>query len=418
MPPDGPPAAYHVAAKLTLARAIDRRKGLAASIRTGAPVVAFDVADPFALGLIVSCWKDMIFGADPRKVVPADSLSRDLASSGSRIGAVYLVVTEPPKPRSAASRQKTALAALASARPFVAFTPSAEMHLPDAILRAGLTRVNVGPPDPRAIQETIAIVVGEATEDVLESELAGRIGLVEIGIAVRFDRSAAECMSRLRRLASAKVRDAGPRDLTLDEMHGMDEAVAWARAFVSDIKSFRRGEVPWSAIDAGVVFDGPAGTGKTTLARVVAREAGCEMVVGGHARWQSSGEGHLGHFLRKMAQDFAEARRKAQAFPVIFFVDEIDSFADRRSLEHAYRDYSVAATNGFIFFCDGLSGGDDGPEDGRTYERPKIVLMGATNDASRCDPAVLRAGRFNRVIRIDLPDHAATLPTRTFRISR
>jgi cell division protease FtsH len=407
MPADGPPGAYDVAAKLTLARAIDRCKGLAASIRTGAPVVAFEVADPLALDLIDTCWKDVIFGGAPAKIVSADALTKDSASPEARIRAVGLVVKEAPKARVAEARQRAALVALASARPVVAFTPFAETHLPDAILRAGLTRVSVGNPDPHTIRETIAIVVGDTTDDVLEPELAARIGLVEIAIAVRFDRSAAECMARLRRLASAKIRNADSRDLTLDELHGMPDAIAWAKAFVRDIESFRRGEIPWSSVDAGVVFDGPTGVGKTTLVRSIACAAKCELFATGHARWQSHDEGHLGHFLRKMAADFAEARRRSQAGPVIYFVDEIDSFADRASLTHSYRDYSIAATNGFIFFCDGLSGGDEGLADARNYERPKIVLIGATNDVSRCDPAILRAGRFNRVIRIDLPDSAA-----------
>jgi hypothetical protein len=147
---------------------------------------------------------------------------------GFAVRAFHLVVKEPPKPKSnSTARHKAALAALSWARPLVALSPDASSHLPDPIVRAGMARVVVGPPDSRTIAETIRIVTGESVREAIEPELAAHIGLVEIGIAVRFDRSAAECASRLRRLASVKFRDADSRDLTLDEMHGMAEAVAW-----------------------------------------------------------------------------------------------------------------------------------------------------------------------------------------------
>ena len=184
----------------------------------------------------------------------------------------------------------------------------------------------------------------------------------------------------------------------------MDAAVAWAKSFVHDVNSHRRGDIPFSAISAGVCFEGPSGTGKTTLAKVVAREAGCELVVGGFARWIAHKEGHLGDFLSGMARDFATARAKAQADVTLFFIDEVDSFVDRDSLDDTNgRAWLVGAVNGLLAAMDSLSGGGEAG-DGRTYERPKIIFIAATNNASRCDPALLRAGRFNRVIRIDLPD--------------
>jgi cell division protease FtsH len=397
-----------VAAKLALARAIDARKGLAAAIRNGAPVViTIDVSDPVTLNQIEDCWTDVVFG---HKAPPISDLETANFVGASQAHGIYLFVREPAKARLAEKRRAAALAALSSARPVIAFSPLATSHLPDVLLRAGVTRLVVGPPDPRMIRDIIRIVVGETTDDMLEPELAATIGLDELGIAIRFDRTAAECMSRLRRLTSAKERNADARDLTLDQMHGMDAAVAWAKSFVHDVNSHRRGDIPFNAISAGVCFEGPSGTGKTTLARVVAREAGCELVVGGFARWIAHKEGHLGDFTSAMDKDFATARAKAQADVTLFYIDEVDSFVDRDSLDDTNgRAWLVGAVNGLLAAMDSISGGGDVGEagDGRTYERPKIVFIAATNNASRCDPALLRAGRFNRVIRIELPDNTA-----------
>jgi cell division protease FtsH len=405
---EGERSVQSVAAKLALARTIDACKGLAAAIRKKAPVITIDVADPVALNLIESCWTEVVFGAEAAAVSDMESLD---TGDGPQVHAIYLFAKEPAKARLAEARRTAALAALASARPLIAFSPLAQSHLPDVLLKSGgVTRLTVVPPDAQMIRDIVRIVIGETTDDLLEPELAALTGLDELGIAIRRDRTASECMSELRRLASAKERNADARDLTLDQMHGMDAAVAWGRAFVRDVESFRRGEIPFSAISAGVCFEGPSGTGKTTLARVVAREAGCEMVVGGFSRWISHKEGHLGDFLSAMNKDFATARAKALADVTLFFVDEIDSFVDRNSLDDTNgRAWLVAAVNGLLAAMDSISGGSDVGEaaDGRTYQRPKIIFVAATNEASRCDAAVLRAGRFNGVIRIDLPDPVA-----------
>jgi cell division protease FtsH len=397
-----------VAAKLALARTIDACKGLAAAIRNGAPVViAIDVADTATLNLIEDCWTNVVFGAKAPAVSDLESLD---TGDAPPVHAIYLFVKELAKARLAESRRTAALAALSSARPVIAFSPLAQSHLPDVLLKSDVTRLVVGPPDPSVIRDIIGIVTGETTDDLLEPEAAATIGLDELAIAIRNDRPAEECMSRLRRFASAKVRNAGARDLTLDQMHGMDAAVAYAKSLVKDINSHRRGDIPFGAISAGACFEGPSGTGKTTLARAIAQEAGCELVVGGFSRWIAHKEGHLGDFTSAMEKDFATARALAQTDVTLLVIDEVDSFADRDSLtETQGKAWIVGAVNSLLAAMDLLTGDGKADEaaDGRTYERPRIVFLATTNDASRCDPALLRPGRFNRVIRIDLPDEHA-----------
>ncbi|MFQ3451806.1 AAA family ATPase [Bradyrhizobium sp. UFLA01-814] len=196
-------------------------------------------------------------------------------------------------------------------------------------------------------------------------------------------------MKELRRLVALKDHRNTGRDIELDQIFGMREAVQWAHSSIRDVNAWRRGEISWSAVDHAVCLVGPPGTGKTLFASAYAKAAGAKLIACSLARWQGSDEGHLGHLLRAMRKDFAEARAQA---PCVLFVDEIDSFADRSKVRHSHADYAVQVVNAFLAELDGLAGRDG------------LLFCAASNDVSRCDPAILRPGRFSKVIRIGLPD--------------
>ncbi|MDN4985567.1 ATP-binding protein [Bradyrhizobium sp. WYCCWR 13022] len=398
--------AHAVATKLMLAKAVDGCQGLGHAIRCAAPVVAFDVYDSTTLRLVEAHWRAVILGAPGAHTTSLDSEHSPLAAQKSSGGVVHLVVWEPPKATSRLTNQVDALAAVSAARPVLAFSPLAETHLPDALLRICDYKIAIGSPDFDTIAKTIRIVTGGRTRATLEPELLAKVGIEEIALAVRFDRSADECMRRLRELTSSLVAQADVRELTLSELHGMGAATEFAKSFVHSVEAWRRGEIPWSAVEGGtgVCFDGPPGVGKSTLCRLIARESKLEILVASHSRWQSAGEGHLGHFLREMRRDHAEACRMAQKAPILFLVEELDSFTDRATINHSHRDYALQATAAFLSMVDGLPEGA-GLRGRALTERPRIAFLATTNNSSRCDPAVLRPGRFGRVIHIGLPDH-------------
>jgi ATP-dependent Zn protease len=196
-------------------------------------------------------------------------------------------------------------------------------------------------------------------------------------------------MTELRRLADEKTSKRKGRDLTLDQLHGMDDAVAWARSTMVDIAAWKKGEIGWDSIDHAAVLNGPAGTGKTTFCRLFADAAKIPLVTATLAQWQSAGDAHLGHLLRAMRQDFDKARAQA---PCVLFIDEVDSFPNRATLTHSYKDYQIEVVNALLEQLDGLAG------------REGLIFLAASNDITRCDPALVRAGRLNRIIQGPLPD--------------
>lgn len=377
-----------VAASLLFARVIDGRPGLLDAVRnSGAPVIVIDVADGAVLERLSTTWRGVLFDGNARLM----DLARDGVTRRDELDACYLVVKEPPKRTTKASVDATALSMLAFALPMIAISPLGRTHLPEAINSAATDFAELPPLDAGTIARTIRIVTGKVCREPIATETFSRATLTDLEIAVRFDRTPQQCLSELRRLCAAKDSKKKSRDLTLAQLHGLGEARRWAEGAIADIESWKRGEIPWDSVSSAVALNGPPGCGKTTFASVFAKEAGLNFVSATLAQWQSSGDAHLGHLLRAMRRDFETARSQA---PSCLFIDEIDSFPDRAGVTHSHRDYVVEVVNALLAEIDGTAGLEG------------VVLIGASNDIGRCDPALLRAGRLDRVVHITRPDLA------------
>jgi cell division protease FtsH len=383
-PPAHPVTPARAAARLIFARPFDSRPDLLEAIRSSAPVVLVEVPDAEMLDRVLASWQETLFPETTRvmKVGTQHSGKRD------DYDVVFINAKEPPKAKDKSERNSEALSALSLALPLIAISPAVETHLPDVLLKSRPVRLAFPPLDPVTIARVIRIVTGKRCRELLDVESTARITAADMIVAVRLDRTPAECMAELRRLAADKSGRKSGRDISLDELHGMDEAVAWARSTIRDLQAWRRGEIPWSLLDPGACLVGPPGTGKTLFAQSFARAAGLPLVACSLAQWQSADEAHLGHLLRAMARDFSKAR----AQPSVLLVDEIDSFADRSKVRHAHADYVVEVVNGFIAQLDGIAG------------REGLIYLATSNDLSRCDPAILRSGRLNRILRIRPPN--------------
>jgi len=134
----------------------------------------------------------------------------------------------------------------------------------------------------------------------------------------------------------------------------------------------------------GVLLHGPPGTGKTLIAKAVANESGANFYTINGPEIMSKFYGQSEENLRKV---FEEAQKNA---PSIVFLDEIDAIAPKRSEVHGEVERRVVSQ--LLTLMDGLKG------------RGKLIVIGATNIPDTLDPALRRPGRFDREIRIDVPD--------------
>ena len=376
------PSAVDTASTLLLARALDARPDLIAALRTEGPVVIFEVPDQIAFPVVKRWLAALVWPEANRTLsVGQDSGREDPAGYAGAI----LVATEPPK-RGKDDLTPATVRVLEMGLPIVVLSPPGGF-VPEPLTRAVLGRITPSALDASVLALTIRIVTGRRCRPEDLGGIETSFDLVDLAIAVRHDRTPPACIAELRRLGAVRARNRASRDLTLDQIHGLDPAVSWARAAIADLAAWRRGEIGWDAVDHGIVLDGPPGTGKTLFARVFASEAALPLVSGSLAKWQANG--HLGDLLKAMRTDFDLARAQA---PAVMFIDEVDAFPNRSTLTHDHRDYQVEVVNGFIEQLDGIGG------------REGLIFVAASNDISRCDPAIVRSGRLNRVVRIDLPD--------------
>jgi transitional endoplasmic reticulum ATPase len=144
-------------------------------------------------------------------------------------------------------------------------------------------------------------------------------------------------------------------------------------------------------IDApkGVLLHGPPGTGKTLIAKAVANESGANFYTINGPEIMSKFYGQSEENLRKI---FEDAQKNA---PSIIFLDEIDAIAPKRSEVHGEVERRVVSQ--LLTLMDGLKG------------RGKVIVIGATNIPDTLDPALRRPGRFDREIRIDVPDRSGRM---------
>lgn len=190
-----------------------------------------------------------------------------------------------------------------------------------------------------------------------------------------------------RILRSSATETTAADDPSLEGLPGYRDVKPWARSFAKDLERARSGEIVWADLDRGILLHGPPGTGKTLFARALAKMCGIPLIAASVAKWQS--KGHLGDLLAAMRSTFERAR---ELQPAIVFLDELDSIGDRTKFSGQNVGYQTQVVNSLLECIDGIDG------------RQGIVVVAATNFPEAVDRALLRSGRIERHVRMDLPD--------------
>jgi cell division protease FtsH len=186
----------------------------------------------------------------------------------------------------------------------------------------------------------------------------------------------------------AKLYNEERPSTTFADVAGADEAKADLREEIDFLREPQRYLAIGAHIPKGVLLVGPPGTGKTLLARAVAGEAGVPF-------YSASGTGFVELFVgvgaSRVRDLFEQAMKNA---PCIIFIDEIDAIGRTRSGASAYasNDEREQTLEQLLVEMDGFE------------PNQAVVVLAATNRPDVLDPALLRPGRFDRQITVDLPE--------------
>ncbi|MFM2243947.1 MAG: hypothetical protein RL071_21 [Pseudomonadota bacterium] len=188
--------------------------------------------------------------------------------------------------------------------------------------------------------------------------------------------------------SSAKLAPEDGTGVTFKDVAGVDEGIEELQEIVQFLRTPNRFTALGGKIPKGVLLVGPPGTGKTLLARAVAGEAGVPF-------FSISGSDFVEMFVGVGAARVRDLFQKAaEQAPCIIFIDELDAVGKARggNTPVGGQDEREQTLNQILVEMDGFDG------------RKGIIIVAATNRPETLDPALLRAGRFDRQVVVDRPD--------------
>ena len=175
-------------------------------------------------------------------------------------------------------------------------------------------------------------------------------------------------------------------DKRFKDVAGLEETKEEVREVVDFLKRPAKYKAAGARIPKGIMLGGPPGTGKTLIAKAVAGEAGIPFYF---ASASSFVEMFAGMGAKRVREMFKEARKNA---PSILFIDELDAIGRKRGSSFSGNDEREQTLNQILVEMDGM------------LSSTGLLVIAATNRSDVLDPALLRPGRFDRIITVSLPD--------------
>lgn len=177
-------------------------------------------------------------------------------------------------------------------------------------------------------------------------------------------------------------------NISLSSWHGSPEVLIECKEVVAYLDNNNLFQTIGAEIPKGILLEGPPGTGKTLLAKGIASETNSTFISMSGSEFV---ELFVGMGAAKVRELFQTARKN---IPCIIFIDEIDAIGKKRGngMSLASNDEREQTLNQILYEMDGFNNNDG------------LLVLAATNRKDVLDKALLRPGRFDRIIRVPLPD--------------
>lgn len=266
-------------------------------------------------------------------------------------------------------------------------TLSADAPIPSSLVGAELL-LDLPPMTTEMLTLLFEVAHGGVPQDISSFKSSNKLTTPDLVAHIRRARPVDDCLAGLRQSACPQILKPNYSAIRLQDVVGYGDAKTWALELVHDMDSWRGGKLDWEDVDhRAVVLSGPPGTGKTSFAGILAGSLNVPLIASNVAEWHS--HKHLSGTLNRMKEVFAEAISSA---PCVLLIDEVDGISNRTQIGGDYVEYWTQIVNLMLVLVTEALG---------THG---VIIVGAANHLERIDPALLRAGRLGRQIRIELPD--------------
>ncbi len=265
--------------------------------------------------------------------------------------------------------------------------------LPSLLLASADLNVTVKRPDTAVIARAMRLCLRGRVPPDLPADLGAGMDFPELIAAFRKNTKPVEAIRRLQAFqAAAHVDDDDGEPLPkLADAIFYGPARDWALDLAVDISEAKQSG-NFESLPRGALFAGGTGTGKSVLAKVIARSCGIPFVSASLGDLFANGDGYLGGVVKASRALFARA---AALRPCVLFIDELDALPNRATMEARAREWWTTVVNDFLILVANAPKG--------------VIILAATNHVEHIDEALLRPGRLERVFQIRSPASAEAL---------